>query len=38
MGYLGTIRQLAIGPDGTRAAFAYLQPDSQIWMMEEAKD
>jgi len=37
-GYLGTIRQLAISPDGTRAVFAYLQPDSQIWVMEQVKE
>ena len=32
-----TIRTLAISPDGTRAAFSYLQPDSKIWMLEAIK-
>jgi len=38
IGYLDTIRQLAMAPDGTRAVLAYLQPDSQIWMLEAMKD
>ena len=37
MGYSNPIRSLAISPDGTRAAFAYLQPDSKIWMLEAIK-
>jgi Tol biopolymer transport system component len=37
VGYADTIRQLAVAPDGKSAVFAYLQPDSQIWMMEQVK-
>jgi Tol biopolymer transport system component/tRNA A-37 threonylcarbamoyl transferase component Bud32 len=35
--YPGTIGSLAISPDGKRAVFAYLQPDSHIWMMEKVR-
>jgi Tol biopolymer transport system component/predicted Ser/Thr protein kinase len=38
LGYADTIRQLAVAPDGKSAVFAYLKPDSQIWMMEQVKD
>ncbi|MGH9387251.1 MAG: protein kinase domain-containing protein [Vicinamibacterales bacterium] len=34
-GYQNSIRQLAASPDGRSVIFSYLQPDSQIWMMEE---
>jgi Tol biopolymer transport system component len=34
-GYQNPIRQLATSPDGRSLIFSYLQPDSQIWMMEE---
>jgi Tol biopolymer transport system component len=34
-GYQNTIRQLATSPDGRSVIFSYLQPDSQIWMMEQ---
>jgi hypothetical protein len=37
VGYADTIRSLAISPDGKRAVFGYLQPDSHIWMREEVK-
>lgn len=37
IGYASPIRSLAVSPDGKRAVFAYLQPDSQIWMMEQVK-
>lgn len=36
-GYGNPIRQLAVAPDGKSAVFAYLQPNSQIWMMEQVK-
>lgn len=36
-GYPTTIRALAISPDGKRAAFAYLHPESDIWMLEQVK-
>ena len=29
---------LPVAPDGTSAVYAYLQPDSQIWMMEQVKE
>lgn len=35
-GYSDTIRSLVLSPDGKRLAFAYLQPDSHIWMLEAA--
>lgn len=38
IGYPGTIRALAVAPDGKHAVFAYLQPDAHIWMMEEIKE
>ena len=38
IGYSDTIRQLAMSPDGRQAVFAYLHPDSQIWMMEETRE
>ncbi len=38
IGYPDTIRQLAVAPDGKSAVYAYLQPDSQIWMMEQVKE
>jgi eukaryotic-like serine/threonine-protein kinase len=34
IGYHDNIRALAVSPDGKRAVFAYLQPDSQVWMLE----
>ena len=36
-GYPSTIRALAISPDGKRAAFAFLHPESDIWMLEQVK-
>src|SRR5262249_5656518 len=36
-GYPNTIRALYVSPDGKRAVFAYLQPDSHVWMMEREK-
>ena len=38
VGYVDTIRSLAVSPDGKHAVFGYLQPDSHIWMMEEIKE
>lgn len=32
-----TVRSLRISPDGRRAAFAYLHPHSDIWMLERVK-
>ncbi len=37
IGYRDPIRSLAVSPDGKRAVYAYLQPDSQIWMMDPEK-
>ena len=37
VGYADTIRSLAVSPDGKRAVFGYLQPDSHIWVMEQEK-
>ena len=37
VGYNDTIRSLAVSPDGKRAVFGYLQPDSHIWVREEVK-
>ncbi|MBA3297792.1 MAG: PD40 domain-containing protein [Acidobacteria bacterium] len=37
IGNADTVRSLRISPDGTRAAFAYLHPHSDIWMLERVK-
>ncbi|HXG69553.1 MAG TPA: protein kinase [Gemmatimonadaceae bacterium] len=37
IGHRDTVRSLRISPDGKRAAFAYLHPHSDIWMLERVK-